>query len=59
MGTWKNNVDPKAQIFLSTALSNLQKNLANPVTATNQATIATIFLLSMHEVPFSPVVLTL
>jgi len=50
MGSWRNSPDPKAQGFLSTALTNLQKNLANPKSAANQATIATIFLLSMHEI---------
>jgi len=50
MGTWQNSTDPKGQLFLSLALSNLQKNLANPSSAANQATIATIFLLSMYEI---------
>jgi hypothetical protein len=53
MGTWQNHPDPKTEIFLKTALSNLQKNLSNPASATHQATIATIFLLSMHEVILS------
>jgi len=51
MGTWQKRVDPLAATYLSTALKNLRKNLANPAMATSQATIATTFLLSMHEVP--------
>ena len=50
MGAWDNRVDPLAASFLSTALKNLRKNLANPASASNQATIATTFLLAMYEV---------
>lgn len=50
MGTWENRVDPKTQTFLDTAVLTLRKNLANPIARTNQATIATIFLLSVHEI---------
>ena len=50
MGTWQKRVDPFATQYLSTALKNLRKNLANPSRASNQATIATIFLLATHEV---------
>jgi hypothetical protein len=50
MGTWQKRVDPLAATFLEIGLKNLRKNLANPATATNQATIATTFLLAMHEV---------
>lgn len=52
MGTWQKRVDPLAATYLSAALKNLRKNLANPAMATSQATIATTFLLSMHEVRF-------
>ena len=50
MGTWDKRVDPLAASFLSIALKNFRKNLANPTSASNQATIATTFLLATHEV---------
>lgn len=50
MKTWDNRADPMAASFLSTALKNLRKNLANPASASNQATIATTFLLATHEI---------
>jgi hypothetical protein len=50
MGTWRKSPDRRTQGFLSTALNSLQKNLSNPETAASQATIATTFLLSMHEI---------
>ena len=47
---WKKRPDPRAKGFIEEAMVNLRNSLSDPATAKSEATIATTYILAMHEV---------